>query len=88
MNYVVSALYTDTQNEELTFNLLLSLLHSKNLLPLYSNNLPDYHLKSFMLDALLKTYIPQLHNHFKRNIGLSHEVVTGQWIMTLFCGFF
>ena len=88
MNYVASALYTDSQNEELTFNLFLSLLHSKNLLPLYSNNLLDYHVKSFILDALLRTYLPALHNHFKRSIGLSHEVVTGQWIMTLFCGFF
>jgi Rab-GTPase-TBC domain len=58
MNYVASALYADSQNEELTFNLFLSLLYSKNLMPLYSNNLPDYHLKSFILEALLKTYIP------------------------------
>lgn len=88
MNYVATALYTDCQNEELTFNLFLSLLHSKALTPLYANGLPDYHLKTFILDQLIKTYLPNLHTHFKRHIGLSHEVVTGQWVMTLFCGFF
>jgi Rab-GTPase-TBC domain len=40
-----------------------------------------------MLDQLIKEYIPELSLYFKR-LGLNPEVVTGQWLMTFFCGYF
>jgi hypothetical protein len=55
--------------------------------PLYINGVPEYHVRHFILDHLIKEHIPDLHLYFKR-LGLSSEVITGQWIMTFFCGFF
>ena len=40
-----------------------------------------------MLDALIKEHIPDLALYFKR-LGLNAEVLTGQWIMTFFAGYF
>lgn len=45
MNYVVSSLYSDINNEEVTFNILLALLVQKGLKPLYSNGVPEYHVR-------------------------------------------
>lgn len=87
MNYVVSSLYSFVKDEELTFNLLISLLVHKDLKCLYSNNVPEYHVRCFMLDQLIKEHIPDLFLYFKR-LGLSPEVITGQWLMTFFCGYF
>lgn len=50
MNYVASSLFIETKDEELTFNFMLSLLVQKELKPLYSNNVPEYHVRQFMLD--------------------------------------
>jgi Rab-GTPase-TBC domain len=87
MNYVVSALFTHSKDEEITFNFFLSLLVNKNLKQLYINAVPEYHVRSYMLDQLIKEHIPDLHLYFKR-LGLSAEVISGQWIMTFFCGYF
>lgn len=87
MNYVVSSLYSDIKDEELTFNIFLSLLYNKSLKPLYSNNVPEYHVRCFILDQLIKEHIHDLFLYFKR-IGLNPEVITGQWLMTFFCGYF
>jgi Rab-GTPase-TBC domain len=48
---------------------------------------PEYHVRSFMLDQLIKEHLPDLSLYFKR-LGLNPEVVTGQWLMTFFCGYF
>jgi hypothetical protein len=45
MNYLASSLYSDIRDEELTFNIMLSLLISKELKSLYSNNVPEYHIR-------------------------------------------
>lgn len=87
MNYVASSLYSDIRDEETTFNIMLSLLVSKELKALYANGVPEYHVRQYMLDALIKEHIPDLSLYFKR-LGLNSEVLTGQWIMTMFTGFF
>jgi hypothetical protein len=87
MNYVASSLYIETKDEELTFNFMLSILVQKGLKPLYSNNVPEYHVRMYMLDQLIQEHIPDLARYFKR-LGLNSEVITGQWIMTFFCGYF
>jgi hypothetical protein len=87
MNYVASSLFTETKDEELTFNIMLSLLVNKELKPLYSNGVPEYHVRQFMLEGLIKEHIPDLYLYFKR-LGLNAEVLTGQWLMTMFAGFF
>jgi hypothetical protein len=87
MNYVVSALFSHSKDEEITFNFFLSLLIQKNLKPLYTNGVPEYHVRNFILDNLIKEHLPDLHLYFKR-LGLSAEVISGQWLMTFFCGFF
>jgi Rab-GTPase-TBC domain len=87
MNYVASSLYTDTKDEELTFNIMLSLIVSKDLKSLWCNNVPEYHVRQHMLDQLISEHIPDLAKYFKR-LGLFSEVITGQWLMTFFCGYF
>lgn len=87
MNYVASSLYTDTKDEELTFNIMLSLIVKKELKSLYYNGVPEYHVRQHMLEALIQEHIPDLAKYFKR-LGLNSEVITGQWIVTFFCGYF
>ena len=48
---------------------------------------PEYHLRQFMLEHLIKEHVPDLYYHFRR-LQLNFEVVTGTWLLTLFCGYF
>eukprot|EP00347_Sterkiella_histriomuscorum_P021640 403333276 len=87
MNFIAAVLYTYLKDEELTFDIFLSLLAQKELKPLYINGVPEYHLRNFMLDQLIKQHLPDLFYHFRR-LDLKIEVITGQWLMTFFCGYF
>lgn len=87
MNFIVATLFFYLKDEELTFDLFLSLLSQKELKPLYSSGVPEYHLRNFMLEQLIKEHLPDVYYHFRR-IQLNIEVITGQWLMTFFCGYF
>lgn len=87
MNFVASSLFAYLKDEELTFNIFLSLLAQKDLQPLYVNGVPEYHLRNYMLDQLIKEHLPDVFYHFRR-LQLNLEVITGQWLMTFFCGYF
>jgi hypothetical protein len=87
MNYIATSLYTYLKDEDLTFDIFLSILVQKDLKALFINGVPDYHVRHFQLEILLKEHLPDLFYHFRR-LQLNIEVITGPWIMTLFCGYF
>ena len=76
MNFCASSLFAYLKDEELTFNILLSLITQKELKPLYVNGVPEYHLRNYILDLLIKEHVPEVFYHFKR-LQLNLEVITG-----------
>ena len=86
MNYIAATLFVCLKDAELTFNMFLSLLVHRNLLPLFRNQVPEFHLRNYVLSELIKEQFPQLHAHFKR-FKLELSVLTAHWLMTLFCGY-
>ena len=96
MNYVAAALYSyfstqdegssDLNAEDNTFLLFVSLMVHKRLKPLFTSQVPDYHLRNYILKELLNQFLPQLMSHFKK-LNLNLEMLTGNWLMTLFTGY-
>ena len=88
MNYVATVLYTHLRgDEELSFELFMALMARKGLIALFVEGVPDFHLRSFVFEKLLKRYVPAVYHHLVKleiNIGM----ITGNWFMTLFTGFF
>lgn len=67
MNYVATALYIYVgKAEDLTFNLLISLIGNKGLKPLWVNGVPEYHLQNFVFQELIKENVPEVYYHFRR----------------------
>ena len=87
MNYVAATLLSYLEDEELTFVVFMSLIVHKRLLPLWFRDVPEYHLRNFILDQLIKRRVPRLHAHFQK-LNLNLEMLTSTWVMTLFCGYF
>lgn len=50
MNYVAACLLSYLEDEELTFDIFMSLIVHKRLLPLWFRDVPEYHLRNFILD--------------------------------------
>jgi len=87
MNYLATALYSHLKgDEELTFELMMALIARKGLTPLFIEGVPDFHLRSFVFDKLLKLYKPNIHNHLK-TLEIITDMITGNWFMTLFTNF-
>ncbi len=53
---------------------------------MFEKNVSEFHLKSFVLNELIKIYLPISYNHFKK-LQINIEMITTQWIMTLFIGY-
>ncbi len=87
MNYIVTTLYSYINDEELTFDLFVSLIVQKELKQMFTSNVAEYHLRNYMIEQLIKEYLLDIFIHFKR-LQLNIEVITGSWLMTLFCGYF
>ena len=87
MNYIAAAFFANLEDEELTFDIFMALIISKQLMPLFQNGVPEYHLRNFILNKLIKQELPALHQHFNK-LQLNLEMLTGNWIMTLFAGYF
>jgi len=64
MNYIAASLLSFLEDEELTFDIFMALIVQKRLLPLYFSGVPEYHLRNFILDKLIKRRVPRLHAHF------------------------
>lgn len=87
MNYIAATLYCYLEDTHLTFDLFMCLLVHKNLFPLFEKQIPEYHLRNFILSELIKKWLPRLFNHFA-SLQLNLEMLTSQWIMTFFTGYF
>jgi hypothetical protein len=71
MNYIAACLHSYLEDEELTFDLFMALIVHKRLLPLFHSGIPEYHLRDYILDQLIKQRLPRLHAHFlKLNLNL------------------
>ena len=86
MNYIAATLFASLKDAELTFNVFTSLLVHRSLLPLFRNQVPEFHLRNHVLSGLIKEHFPLVHAHFKR-FKLELSVLTAHWLMTLFCGY-
>ena len=87
MNYLAACFLSYLEDEELTFDIFMALIVHKRLLPLFHNGVPEYHLRNFILDKLIRQHVPKLHAHFNK-LNLNLEMLTSTWIMTVFCGYF
>jgi len=59
MNYVATVLHTHLRgDEELSFELFMALMARKGLIALFVEGVPDFHLRSFVFEKLLKRYVP------------------------------
>lgn len=75
MNYVAACLLSYLEDEELTFDIFMALIVHKRLLPLWFRDVPEYHLRGFILDKLIRRKVPKLHAHFQR-LNLNLEMMT------------
>ena len=83
MNYIASFLYQLTNDEELTFYLMLGLFTSTSFSEIFLEELVK--LKSFfyVFDRLILLYLPELHASFKNN-GILVNYFCSPWFLTLF----
>ena len=61
MNYIAAAFFANLEDEELSFDIFMALIISKRLMPLFQNGVPEYHLRNFILNKLIKKELPELH---------------------------
>ena len=88
MNFLAAVLFVHVRkDEELTFELFMALMARKGLIALFVEGVPDFHLRSFVFEKLLKKYVPNVSNHLQK-LHINIEMITGNWFMTLFSGFF
>ena len=64
MNYLAAVFLSYLEDEELTFDIFMALIVHKRLLPLFHNGVPEYHLRNYILDQLIRKERPRLHAHF------------------------
>ena len=86
MNYMAASFLSYLEDEQLTFDIFMALIVHKKLIPLFYNGVPEYHLRNFILDKLIRKKLPRLHAHFTK-LTLNLEMMTSNWIMTCFCGY-
>jgi hypothetical protein len=58
MNYIVATLFTYLKDPELAFDIFVAMIVHKNLVALFRNQVPEFHLRNFILNALIKEQLP------------------------------
>ena len=53
---------------------------------LYMKKVIEYHIKTYVFKQLMKTHLPVLWNHLVKKLQINIEMITTQWIMTVFTG--
>lgn len=86
MNYIAASFLTCLKDAEMAFDLFMALISERSLIPLFRSQVPEFHLRQFVLNSLIKENLPQLHGHF-RKVKLEMSALTGSWLMPLFHGF-
>ena len=72
--------------EQMAFKCMIAFILKKKLKGLYVKKVNEYHLQNFMLKQLLKQHLPALHTHLVKSLQMQTEMVTTQWILTMFTG--
>lgn len=88
LNYIACSFFkVCNQDEEKTFLIMLSFIVNKQLKGMYMPQVYEYHLKNHVLQGLFKTITPAIHKHLIKKLQINLEMVTTQWVMTLFQGY-
>ena len=83
MNFIVGALINFINIEKISFWIFLSFIDNLELNLLFLKNMPDYLIRIYQLNFYIKTYFPQLSNHFKKN-QINPHLFFSKWILTIF----
>ena len=54
---------------------------------MYTPQVYEYHLQNHVLQGLIKQSLPDLWNQMTRKLQMSFDMLTTQWLMTMFVGF-
>ena len=74
-------------NPEKAYNMMLGLILGHNLKGMYMNKVYEYHLKNFVMQQVVKEHLPEVFNHLTRKLQINIEMITTQWLMTMYVGF-
>lgn len=83
MNFIAGTLYSQLQDEELTFKCLIGLIERFQMTNLYIHSLPKLKQFFYMLDRLIGMFLRDLHDQFKL-IGLCAGHFSAPWFLTMF----
>jgi flagellar biosynthesis chaperone FliJ len=86
MNFIVGALINFIDSEEKCFWIFLHFIDNIELKMLYLQNGPDYLIKLYQLNNLVKEKYPKLLPHLKAN-QINPDIFFSKWILTLFSNF-
>ncbi len=86
MNFIVGALINFINIEKISFWIFLSFIDNLELNLLFLKNMPDYLIRIYQLNFYIKTYFPQLSNHFKKN-QINPHLFFSKWILTIFSSY-
>ena len=86
MNFIVGALINFIDSEEKCFWIFLHFIDNIELKMLYLQNGPDYLIKLYQLNNLVKEKYPKLLPHLKAN-QINPDIFFSKWILTLFSYF-
>ena len=86
MNFIVGALINFLDDEETCFWIFLHFIDNIELKSLYLQNMPDYLIKLYQLNYLIKENFPKMYNHLKTN-RINMDIFFSKWILTIFSNF-
>ncbi len=84
MNFFVNALYSYLNDEEYTFSFAHSLIEHKKLKGMFAPSRPEYFVKSFILESLIKNHLPNVHSALKKANDLPITTFSSQWLIVVF----
>lgn len=83
MNYVASFLYQLTNDEELTFYLMLGIFTNTSFAEIFLEELVKLKTFFYVFDRLIFLHLPELHTSFKNN-NIIVNYFCSPWFLTLF----
>ena len=86
MNFIVGALINFIDSEEKCFWIFLYFIDNIELKMLYLQNVPDYLIKLYQLNNLVKEKYPKLLPHLRTN-QINPDIFFSKWILTIFSNF-
>lgn len=84
MNFFVNALYSYLRDEEFTFSFAHSLIEHKKLKGIFNPKRPEYFVKSYVLEMLIKSHLPNVYAVLKRLQDMALQTFSSWWIIGMF----